>query len=42
MTEAETRRVRRYQEGLGIDLQRVRMREGRVVHAYTREAGIRT
>jgi ATP-dependent RNA helicase DeaD len=31
MTEAEERLVRRYQEELGIELQRVRMREGRVI-----------
>jgi len=42
MTEAEARLVRRYQEELGIDLQRVRMREGRMVHAHARETGIRT
>lgn len=31
MTETEARLVRRYQEELGIDLRRVRMREGRMV-----------
>jgi ATP-dependent RNA helicase DeaD len=31
MTEVEERLVRRYQEELGIEMQRVRMREGRVI-----------
>lgn len=33
MTEVEARLVRRYQEDLGIDLQRVRLREGRLLHS---------
>jgi hypothetical protein len=31
MTEVEARLVRRYQEELGIDMQRVRMREGKML-----------
>jgi ATP-dependent RNA helicase DeaD len=35
MTEIETRLVRRYQEELGIDMQRVRTREGKVVAVHS-------
>jgi hypothetical protein len=38
MTEIEVRRVRRYETELGIELRRVRMREGRVIDAGTSEA----
>jgi superfamily II DNA/RNA helicase len=40
MTEAEERLVRRYQEELGIVMQRVRMREGRVIEDEMRPSGV--
>jgi superfamily II DNA/RNA helicase len=39
MTEPETRRVRRYEQELGIAMQRVRLREGRVLAAGAPEGG---
>ena len=41
MTEAEERLVRRYQEELGIEMQRVRMREGRVIDDDARPTSVK-